>query len=147
MFCIKCFSDNTKVINSRPSRKVPRIWRRRSCMTCGYTFTTHEMIADDEYVTIEGTPLSIARLAFSIAECLPVADVRRADNAFWLARTVGERLLSTRQPSASVKELLTCTHEVLQAYDPAAGIQYGLRHGITRATAAPRRGRPRFKNL
>lgn len=147
MFCIKCFSHNTKVVNSRPSRKEPRIWRRRNCVACGHTFTTHETVADDEYMSIEGTPLSVARLAFSIAECLPAADERRADNAFWLAKTVGERLLASRQTSVSKKELLMCARDALQAYDPAAGIQYGLRHGITSATATRRRGRPRFKNL
>ena len=40
MFCIKCFHAKTNVVNSRPKKKNPTVWRRRKCASCNYTFTT-----------------------------------------------------------------------------------------------------------
>ena len=44
MVCIYCGSE-TKVTNSRLQKRDNQVWRRRQCLGCDNTFTTHE-IAD-----------------------------------------------------------------------------------------------------
>ncbi len=42
MYCIKCSSENTKVVDSRVSDDGTSIRRRRECENCNYRFTTFE---------------------------------------------------------------------------------------------------------
>ncbi len=42
MFCPFCRSDQTDVVNSRPTRAGNQIWRRRKCLHCHESFTTYE---------------------------------------------------------------------------------------------------------
>ena len=42
MFCPKCQHQDTKVLESRTSQDGVAIRRRRSCIECGYRFTTYE---------------------------------------------------------------------------------------------------------
>jgi len=44
MVCIYCSGD-TQVINSRLQKRPNQVWRRRKCLECGATFTTHELAA------------------------------------------------------------------------------------------------------
>lgn len=44
MHCPVCDSPTTKVLDSRDGRDGASIRRRRSCVTCGHRFTTHERI-------------------------------------------------------------------------------------------------------
>lgn len=41
MVCIQC-SAETQIINSRPQKRSNAVWRRRRCIICNSTFTTHE---------------------------------------------------------------------------------------------------------
>lgn len=51
MKCIYCTGKKTEVINSRPIAKKTTVWRRRSCISCGKTFTTKEnALADNLFV-------------------------------------------------------------------------------------------------
>lgn len=144
MFCIKCQSPSTYVINSRPSKKLPSIWRRRRCGDCGFTFTTREEVAPEDFIIIAGMPFSIPRLALSLLAYLP-ADKESADTAYWLSRTVAEQLIKRQRYALSVGELKLSTKEVLERYDPRAGLQYELTNRLSEVTKAPRRGRPRLK--
>lgn len=42
MRCPLCQSDDTKVVDSRPSSTESAIRRRRECVRCGHRFTTYE---------------------------------------------------------------------------------------------------------
>ena len=42
MYCPKCQNQDTKVLESRTSQDGVAIRRRRSCVDCGYRFTTYE---------------------------------------------------------------------------------------------------------
>ena len=44
MYCINCWSDSTKVIDSRSSEDWKAIRRRRECENCNNRFTTFEKI-------------------------------------------------------------------------------------------------------
>lgn len=44
MYCIKCWNEDTKVIDSRSTDEGDSIRRRRECENCQYRFTTFEKI-------------------------------------------------------------------------------------------------------
>lgn len=44
MYCIKCWNQDTKVIDSRSTEEWDSIRRRRECENCQYRFTTFEKI-------------------------------------------------------------------------------------------------------
>lgn len=48
MDCPKCGYHNTLVIDSRNIEYYQTVRRRRECQKCGYRFTTHERILNDE---------------------------------------------------------------------------------------------------
>lgn len=53
MRCPACNYNGTKVLDSRPVQDFGSIRRRRECESCGYRFTTFEMV--------EQTPLIIVK--------------------------------------------------------------------------------------
>lgn len=146
MFCIKCFSKSTSVVNSRPLKRSPSTWRRRKCATCAYTFTTSETVVLEDYLQIDNTSFSIPRLAVSLTSVM-AADESPADTAYWLARTVGEKLLLEKKSSVNHEDLLKITYEVVTRYSPSAGLQFALKYHLVEIIATPRRGRPKLRRL
>lgn len=53
MKCLKCHSNDDKVIDSRPWKDSAVIRRRRECLTCGYRFTTYEQIEREDLRVIK----------------------------------------------------------------------------------------------
>ena len=147
MICIVCGNTKTNVNNSRPHKKRPSVWRRRTCPVCHTTFTTIETvdITDQlsvEYPASQKTPFSIPRLTIDIANVMAHRD-NAADDAYWLAQTVAEQIYRVSTHSISAKVISEVTYAVLDRYDGTAAIQYGARHGIITAPSRRRTTRPR----
>ncbi len=53
MDCPFCLKPLTSVVNSRPTKQRGQIWRRRKCLYCNQTFTTHEIIDLSHIVVIK----------------------------------------------------------------------------------------------
>ncbi len=53
MFCPHCNSDQNVVANSRPTNRSFNIWRRRKCLRCGSSFTTHESIDMSNFIVVK----------------------------------------------------------------------------------------------
>ena len=53
MRCPFCGSEESKVIDSRPTDENERIRRRRECIQCGKRFTTYETIEDVPIIVIK----------------------------------------------------------------------------------------------
>lgn len=53
MDCPFCLKPLTSVVNSRPTKQRGQIWRRRRCLYCQETFTTHEIIDLSHLVVIK----------------------------------------------------------------------------------------------
>lgn len=53
MECPYCRSSQTRVSNSRPTRGLAQIWRRRHCFSCGSSFTTHEVVDLSHLVVVK----------------------------------------------------------------------------------------------
>lgn len=43
MYCVKCKSENIRVLDSRSASRFAGIRRRRKCEDCGFRFTTYEI--------------------------------------------------------------------------------------------------------
>lgn len=150
MICIVCSAD-TKVTNSRPHKKTPSVWRRRECKACGTAFTTHEVVADDDYrlevidLQNRSSAYSLPRLMLSITAALVHRPLpASADEAYWLAQTVTQVVQGSATDTVKSSYLAEVTYETLSHFDATAGLQYGARHGlITNSAQKPRRGRPR----
>ena len=53
MKCVRCDSQEDKVIDSRPLKDGAAIRRRRECLSCGYRFTTYEEIEREDLRVIK----------------------------------------------------------------------------------------------
>lgn len=144
MLCINCFTSETRVTNSRPSKKEPRIWRRRQCLNCKYVFTTKETVAIEDNLKIDGQPFSIYRLAWSLSPHIKETDTS-AETAYWIAQSVAQEIIKMQNHDIKIKLLKNTTHKVLSLYNPGFGMSYALSHNIIRPVATSRRGRPSLK--
>lgn len=145
MICINCDALDTQVKNSRPSKKDPSIWRRRHCRICGTTFTTREEVDYTGFITIEDAPepeFSVPRLTIYLAHHLAHRGPQAADEAYWLARTVQEKLPAR---TVTLRQLILTTQDVLRHFDAVAALQHAVKHGLVESIARPRRGRPRIR--
>ena len=53
--CVSCNCEDTKVIDSRVSEEGSSIRRRRSCLKCGYRFTTYERLEEVPLFVVKRT--------------------------------------------------------------------------------------------
>jgi len=53
MRCLKCDSQEDKVIDSRSSKDGLSIRRRRECLGCGHRYTTYEQIERNEFQVVK----------------------------------------------------------------------------------------------
>lgn len=146
MFCINCFYPKTTVANSRPHKKQPRIWRRRSCPSCGMVFTTTERpsLAHNQSVIHDNHEISfnLGKLIVSLSRAFP-HDPAQIDTALLdLAETI-ETHLATEIEVITPEEIAAVSHQVLKRYDELAAIQYAAQHQLIASTK--RRGRPSLR--
>lgn len=148
MFCINCFHTNTSVTNSRPHKKQPVVWRRRTCTNCGVTFTTLERpsLADNTPVyASDGTATSfnLGRLIISIAAAFAHDPTQAKEASLWLAQTV-ENTLSTQLTTITPQDIEVVTHQTLKRFDELAAVQYAAKHQLITSTRR-RAGRPSLR--
>jgi transcriptional repressor NrdR len=145
MFCVNCFHTNTKVTNSRPSKKQPSIWRRRTCPNCGTVFTTYERpsLAENKPIHLpsgQEDTFNLGKLIISIAQAFTHDPDAASYHALWLAQTV-EDTLSSQRENITPEDIEAVTHNVLKRFDELAAVQYAARHQLITSTKR-RPGRP-----
>ncbi len=134
MVCINCTNSKTSVINSRTHKNAPQVWRRRRCAQCHCTFTTYERASmHDEFKVIDHkgatSPFDPGRLIRDITACFG-HNPKQASHAYWLERTIEDKLLTLKILNLSTQEITSVTHEVLSTFDKLAGDQYAARHKL-----------------
>jgi transcriptional regulator NrdR family protein len=144
MICINCFNPATRVINSRPHKKQPSVWRRRYCPECHQAFTTYERpsLAENKKLTLpSGTTdtFNLGKLVISIAGAFTHRPEEAKYHSLWLAQTI-EDVLSMEYPVITPDDIAAVTHQTLKQFDELAAVQYAARHGLIASTR--RRGRP-----
>jgi transcriptional repressor NrdR len=147
MFCVNCFHKSTAVVNSRPHKKQPTVWRRRTCPNCGYTFTTYERpsLADNKPVHLPSgktDDFNLGKLVISISKAFTHSPKDAQYNALWLAQTV-EDTLSTEHKVITPEDIEAVTHQTLKRFDELAAVQYAAQHQLISSTR--RRGRPSLR--
>ena len=144
MICVYCLNPKTKTPNSRPHKKQAQVWRRRTCDSCGHTFTTYERPSLEEAVIVSNkskSAFSIGILSVSIYKSL-AQQFTDGNTSYELALTVEQKLIrrydirTAITPSAIAQE----TYTTLKNFDEISALQYGAAHGIV--TSIRRRGRP-----
>lgn len=146
MICIYCFHVKTSVSNSRPHKKQPQNWRRRTCTACRKTFTTYERPSSDELRVrrpdgaTEG--FNIGKLLQSIARASQHNKKQAAYDSLPLASTVELALITNACDDFCVtpRQISEETHEVLKRFDELTAMQYAMQHGLI--VSVRRRGRP-----
>ncbi len=149
MFCINCFHKRTSVVNSRPHKKEPSVWRRRTCSACRAVFTTIERpsLKDNRLVSLpDGATdtFNLGKLVLSIASAFAHDPKKASYDSLWLAETV-EDTLSTEYAIITPDDIAAVTHEVLKRFDELAAVQYAAKHRLI--VSVRRRGRPSLAPL
>lgn len=133
MVCIYC-SNETRVINSRPQKRLNRVWRRRTCMTCGTTFTSSEAIDLRGSITVRDIsrlqPFQRDKLFMSIHDSLKHRKTALSD-ATSLTDTVISKLYPLMRDAILDKsDIIKITIGILSRFDKAAATMYGAFHKI-----------------
>lgn len=145
MFCINCSYPSTQVTNSRPSKKLPSIWRRRKCPACLYIFSTDERprytdITVTDSIDGSKTPFNPGTLTISIASSFQHNQTHGRTAAWDLMETITAKLFGVTAEPVTTDLLARLTYDTLRAYDQVAGAQYALTHHMI--TTSKKRGRP-----
>ncbi len=133
MICVYCLSSKTSVANSRTHAQTPQVWRRRRCASCKKTFTTYERISANDEITCqrldgEKVAYNFGQLILDIASCFDHAPEKRAEKAYWLAKTVENKLLSSGDDHITTKKIAQTVHKTILPFDNFAAIQFAARH-------------------
>lgn len=132
MVCVYC-SSSTQVTNSRLQRGANQVWRRRSCASCGNTFTTHE-VADlsaalvVRYSARDLRPFSRDMLFISIYE-----SCRHRPAAITDAGGLTQTILTLLRPYIAEgtvlrEQIVLIASEVLRRFDATAATVYAAFH-------------------
>ncbi|NCU38004.1 hypothetical protein EOL96_03045 [Candidatus Saccharibacteria bacterium] len=136
MFCIKCFHSNTRIVNSRPHKRSPKVWRRRFCEKCGLSFTTEEIprLVDSYRVwspaTQRESSFNPGLLVISISNAFQHDPEKGSQVAWDLMETITGLLSIGHRRRISSADVAAVTHQVLNRYDRAAAISYALQHQL-----------------
>jgi transcriptional repressor NrdR len=133
MLCIYCQND-TRVVNSRPQKRLNRVWRRRTCMTCGTTFTSTEAVDLGGSITVRDMkqlePFQRDKLLMSVYDSLKHRKTALSD-ATGLTDTVISKLYPLMKDAVVDKSSIgQTTWVVLKRFDKAAATYYAAFHPL-----------------
>lgn len=144
MISLNSSNESTRVINSRPSKTKPVVWRRRQGLKSAVTFTTYERpsLAENKPIIIDlhtTDTFNLGRLILSIAQSFGHNEHAAQYESLWLAQTVEESLSMDPAPLTTIA-ISEMTYEVLKRFDELAAVQYAAKHHLISTTK--KRGRP-----
>lgn len=133
MVCIYCQSE-TRVVNSRPQKRVNKIWRRRTCTVCGTTFTSLEAVDLTGSVRVRNQkalePFQRDKLLLTIHDSIKHRKTAYSD-ATGLTDTVISKLLPAMTDAVvNRNEIVTVTISVLKRFDRVAATHYQAFHPV-----------------
>lgn len=133
MVCIYC-KNETRVINSRPQKRTNRVWRRRTCMICGTTFTSVESVDLSGSIRVRDIkalqPFQRDKLLLSVYDSLKHRKTALTD-ATGLTDTIISKLYPLMHDAILNKaDIIIISTEVLKRFDKAAATYYKAFHPI-----------------
>jgi transcriptional repressor NrdR len=132
MVCTYC-GGKTEVVNSRHQKRANQVWRRRHCLNCSATFSTHEQATYDTVWRVQTRnatlePFHKQKLfieLYKACEHRPTA----LDDATALTDTiVGLLRKHATHGLLESNDIALTSHEVLRHFDKAAAVYYEARH-------------------
>lgn len=135
MNCPFCLSSKTTVYNSRPSKKLNQVWRRRQCLDCHKQFTTTEFV--DLGLIIKVASKTSKRPSYNkallLTSLLRACDHRpkQEDDSLYLLETIEQFLLkasSENEQIITTAQIKTTTLQVLNRFDKVAAVKYNSYH-------------------
>jgi transcriptional repressor NrdR len=131
MVCIYCGGE-TKVTNSRPQKRLNRVWRRRACLNCGSIFSSTEAVDLTGSIRVLSQKRLEAfqrdRLLLSIHDSLKHRKTAISD-ATGLTDTVIAQLYPLMRDSVVEKAgIASITLEILKRFDKTAATHYSAFH-------------------
>lgn len=132
MVCIYC-AGPTRVVNSRPQKRLHQVWRRRQCTQCQAVFTTNERVDLSTSLVVRHSdgsmaPFSRDTLLISVYRAVGHRE-RPVEDAGALAATITAKLLhSGSEAAVSPKDIVQTAYETLKRFDEAAAVQYRAYH-------------------
>ena len=133
MVCVYC-SHETRVGNSRHQKRLNRVWRRRTCIKCGTTFTTSEAVDLSGSITVKHDkrlePFQRDKLLLSVYESLKHRKTALSD-----ATSLTDTIISGLYPlmhSAMIEndQISQVVFAVLERFDKPAAVYYAAFHPI-----------------
>lgn len=131
MVCIYCGSE-TRVTNSRHQKRRNHVWRRRTCMSCGTTFTSIEAVDLSGSIAVKSQKQLEAfqrdKLFMSIYDSL-----KHRKNALNDATGLTDTVISDLHPymkdaSLEKETIIITTLRCLRRFDKAASTYYKAFH-------------------
>jgi len=127
MRCPYCGHTDDKVIDSRPSKDMGSVRRRRECLACGKRFTTYEYVENIplHVVKRDGTVEPYDR--HKLTRGLRLAAAKRPvsmDDIDQLVDSVESRIYSKAEKDVSSREIGELVMKALKALDEIAYIRY-----------------------
>lgn len=131
MNCPFCLSKKTTVYNSRPSKKLNQVWRRRQCLSCLKQFTTTELVDPALIIKVANSnkklsSYSKAKLLISLLRSCDHREKQEHD-ALYLLETIEQKLLklsSFNEQTVTTQKIREVVYLTLQRFDKVAAIKY-----------------------
>ena len=134
MECILC-RGKTRVINSRPQKKLRKIWRRRVCLSCGAVFTSSEQIDLEKSILVKDSeskfePFVPEKLLLSIHDSLKHRKTALADSVALTNTIVYKMFNSLSEPVVSREAIIDLSSGVLKRFDRVSYTHYLAYHPL-----------------
>lgn len=132
MVCTYC-GGKTEVTNSRHQKRVNQVWRRRHCLNCGATFSTHEQTAYDSVWRVQSddsalVPFNRQKLFIELYKACEHRPNALEDATALCDTIVGLLRKHANNGLLENNDIAVTSHEVLRHFDKAAAVYYEARH-------------------
>lgn len=128
MKCPKCFSPNSKVIDSRPVEENNSIRRRRECESCHFRYTTYEIIDNLTPIVVKKDGSHELFDKNKVLSGLLKACQKRPIDATAIADEVEAEIKSSMKSEISSNKIGELVMEKLKKLDAVAYVRFASVH-------------------
>lgn len=132
MVCIYCGGD-TQVVNSRHQKRLNQVWRRRHCLSCEATFSTHELTAYNDVWRVKTekghlVPFHRNKLFLSLYKACEHRKHAIEDTTALVDTVLALLRTQTDKGLLEPTNIVITVQEVLNNFDKAAAVHYQAFH-------------------
>lgn len=129
MYCPYCHSPATQVTNSRLTKGNAQVWRRRQCLRCQETFTTHEVIDLSQLVVQKKSGRTQRFSHMKLYSGIYGATIgsktpERENHVDKITRVVEQEILALKKKSVTSDEIADIVLRILRTANTATFLRY-----------------------